>query len=366
MLSRIAGFMVAAVITLTLCASVANAQTGPPPPPCAAAFPHAASKTIGKTTWYNRQRSVEYVVCGSFGLQPSADFPVTADFVCALVSQAIDTRAERLSLFTDGACSADAVASSPREPATYVGIACSWASDLLEKVARPAGVIAGLGCTAAPAVGNSLGGVLESKHELDVAADVVGKGKCLKYSPTHFGSSWLAVTCSPADPGFANLPENLGTISVTVSADLYYTAQLSGRILPPDLSSSRAFFGKPATVTRIGYKGDPDCQLAWPDQHVTGVYYHGYGGLNPSSCAPHSGTLRAEFGDGWQTDAGVGVGATLATLRRAYPSAIHHGSTWTLIASYPPWGAVIVALGADVHNGRVTKLIVAGPEAWDE
>jgi hypothetical protein len=174
------------------------------------------------------------------------------------------------------------------------------------------------------------------------------------------------VTCSPHDPGFANLPENLGTISVTPSPTLYYTAQLSGRVLPPDISASRALFGKPATVTHIGYKRDPECQLEWPNHHVTGVYYHGYGGLNPSSCAPHAGTLRAEFGAGWQTDTGVGVGATLAALRRAYPSATPHGSTWTLIASYPPWGAVIVALGADVHNGRVTKLIVAGPEAWDE
>jgi hypothetical protein len=187
---------------------------GAPPKPCTDAFPDTATKTVGRTTWYNRQRSVEYVVCDGFGLRPSADFPITADFVCALVSQAVGAKAERLSLFIDGACSADAITSDPKEPATYLSVACSWASDLLEKVAAPAGVLAGLGCAAAPVVGNSLGNLLESKHELDVAADIIGKGKCLKYSPTHFGSPWLAVVCGSKDPGFADLPQKLGTISV--------------------------------------------------------------------------------------------------------------------------------------------------------
>jgi hypothetical protein len=32
------------------------------------------------------------------------------------------------------------------------------------------------------------------------------RGKCLKYSPTHFGSPWLAVDCASNDPGFSTLP----------------------------------------------------------------------------------------------------------------------------------------------------------------
>jgi hypothetical protein len=370
MLSRIAGWTTVAVIMLTLAANAANAQSGTLPPPCSAAFPHASSKTIGKTTWYNRQSSVENVVCDGFGLQPSADFPVTAGFVCAIVSQAIGAKAERLSLFIDGGCSGDAIASDPHEPATYIGVACGWASELLEKVAAPAGVLAGLGCAAAPLVGTSLGNILESKHELDVASDVVGRGKCLKYSPTHFGSPWLAVACSATDPGFSNLPQVFGTIGVDEGGDGSYTVLLNGRVLPPTLGASRASFGKPATVSHVGYKGDPDCRLAWPSKHITAVYFHGYGlppsGGPTSSCRAYAGTFTAEFGGGWRTEAGVAVGASLATLRATYPSAIPYGSTWAIVNSYPGWGGNIVVLGAVIRNGRVAEFTVAGPESWDE
>jgi len=336
------------------------------PQACTAAFPAAKSKTIGKTTWYSRQRSVDYVVCDVFGLQPSADFPITSDFVCALVSQAVGAKAEHLSLFIDGACSADAIASDPKEPATYLAIACSWASDLLEKVATPAGILGGLGCAAAPSVGNSLGSVIESKHELDVAADIIGRGKCLKYSPTHFGSPWLAVTCDSDDPGFAGLPRELGTIDITPSDALGgYTARLNGHQLPPSLASSRHYLGKPASVKHVGYRRDPECQLTWPTKRITATYYHGYGGVL-SSCAPRAGTLRVEFGRGWSTDTGVGVGTTVAELRQIYPAAVVHGSTWAFIESHPPWGATIDVLAAEVSGGRVVSLIVAGPESWDE
>src|ERR1700720_4004765 len=81
--------------------------------PCYAAFPQARRKTIGRTTWYNRQESVRMVVCYHFGLTPSADFPVSASMVCGMVAAIIDSvpggqAAHKLSLFADsvdGACS---------------------------------------------------------------------------------------------------------------------------------------------------------------------------------------------------------------------------------------------------------------------
>jgi hypothetical protein len=365
---RIAGCATAAAVVavLAVCANPASARLGALPKPCTAAFPGAASKTIGRTTWYNRQRSVEYVVCDGFGLRPNADFPITADFVCALVSQAVGPKAERLSFFIDGACSADAIASDPKEPATYLGVACSWTSDLLEKVATPVGVLGTLGCAAAPPVGTALGNILESRHELDVAADIVGKGKCLKYSPTHFGSPWLAITCSSTDSGFTNLPQQLGTISLSTDGGFIYTVNLNGQILPQDLGASRLRWGKPASVTRIGYKQDPDCQLTWPAEHVTAVFFHGYGGTLASSSCNTGGTLRVQFGAGWQTDTGIAVGSTLTAMQQAYPVASSHGSTWGLIESYPPWGGTVDALAAKIRNGLVAALIVAGPESWDE
>jgi hypothetical protein len=178
--------------------------------PCYSAFPQARTKTIGRTTWYNRQESVRQVVCYHFGLSPSADFPVSASMVCGMAAVAIGTApggpaTEDLSLFADGACSGADLASDPSEPAKYVGIACSWASDLLGALVKPAGVLGSIGCAAAPSVGHALGGLLESKHEFDVAVDVMQHRKCIKYSPTHFGSPWLAVKCSQGDKGFSTL-----------------------------------------------------------------------------------------------------------------------------------------------------------------
>jgi hypothetical protein len=51
------------------------------PAPCYAAFPEARRKTIGRTTWYNRQESVRMVICYGFvqfGGFMRSRFPVTA------------------------------------------------------------------------------------------------------------------------------------------------------------------------------------------------------------------------------------------------------------------------------------------------
>jgi len=183
------------------------------PVPCTAAFPQAHSKSIGRTTWYNRQESVRQVVCYHFGLTPSADFPVSAGMVCGIVGAVIDSvpggQAHKLSLFADGldgACSGVELAADPSEPAKYVGIACGWASDLLGALVKPAGVLGSIGCATAPSVGHALGNIFESKHELDVAIDVIQHNKCIKYSPTHFGSAWLADKCASGDKGFSSLP----------------------------------------------------------------------------------------------------------------------------------------------------------------
>lgn len=176
------------------------------PPVCFQAFPDAHSTTIGHTTWYNRQRSVQYVVCDGFGRNPSADF-TTDGVACGLVSVAIGRASADLGAFVDGACSGVALAGAPKVAETYLGIACSWAADLLEVTpAALVGVAGGMACNLAPHIGNALGGLLESKHELDVARDIMLRGKCLKYSPTHFGSPWLAVDCASSDAGFSTLP----------------------------------------------------------------------------------------------------------------------------------------------------------------
>lgn len=176
------------------------------PAPCQAAFPNARSKTIGKTTWHNRQQSVRMVLCARFGLEPSADFPISAGMVCGVLAQVIGRGSENLGLFVDGSCSGAELASDPKEPTKYIGIACGWAADLLGKLVKPLGALGSAGCTLAPSAGHALGGALESKHEFDVAVDVIRRGKCIKYSPTHFGSPWLAEGCARGDKGFKALP----------------------------------------------------------------------------------------------------------------------------------------------------------------
>ncbi len=146
------------------------------------------------------------ILCYRFGLEPSADFPISSSMVCGMLAQVIGKGSQRLGVFADGVCSAADLADDPKEPVRYLSAACSWASDVLGALARPAGVLGSLGCTFAPSTGRALGSMFESKHEFDVAVDVIRRGKCIKFSPTHFGSPWLADDCADGDRGFATLP----------------------------------------------------------------------------------------------------------------------------------------------------------------
>lgn len=179
---------------------------------CYQAFPTAASHRLGRTIFYNRQASVQYVLCDGFGVPQKFSFPPTDELVCGLTADILGAAGENtttLELFDDASCSASALAADPKSSEHYLGLACSWASSLLQKTpAKFVGILASLGCTLAPYAGHTLADFFESKHELDVARDIVRRGKCLKYSPSHFGSPWLAVACARSDKGFATLPRS--------------------------------------------------------------------------------------------------------------------------------------------------------------
>jgi hypothetical protein len=208
--------IVGAAVTLAMVAclsipggpvGVGAAQAAPKPAPaCRSAFPNAREKTIGKTTWYNRQESVKMVLCGRFGLDPSADFPISSGMLCSVLSQVIGAWSHNTGLFIEGSCSGAEIASSPKEPVKYISAVCGWAADLLEIARKQLGVLAAAGCAAAPPVGTGLGSAFESKHEFDVAVDVISHNKCIKYSPTHFGSAWVTEACAKGDKGFKTLP----------------------------------------------------------------------------------------------------------------------------------------------------------------
>jgi hypothetical protein len=188
-------------------------NAGSLPKACSSAFPSASSTKIGETTLYNRQASVQKVLCFGFGLSASAGntgFRVTPGMVCGILSQVIGEKWDTTGLEVDGACSGAALVLEPGVE-TDVSVACGWAADLLGVPLKAAGAVAGLACTVAPSAGHWLGSWAESSHESDVAKDIIQHGKCLKYSPSHFGSPWLAVACSASDPGFSNLPSATAT-----------------------------------------------------------------------------------------------------------------------------------------------------------
>lgn len=203
--------LVVGVLALTWSAQgAAKTMTSRPGPGvCQSAFPAAKTTRLGRTLFYNRQSSVQTVDCYEFGLKPSADFPMTAGVACGVLSSVLGgfTKTEKFALFADGSCSGAALAGEPKSPERYVATACSWASDLLGVVsAKIGGFLGNLACALAPSAGSSLGARLESKHEFGVAKDIAQHGKCLKYSPSHFGSPWLAVACARSDKGFSTLP----------------------------------------------------------------------------------------------------------------------------------------------------------------
>ena len=96
---------------------------------CSRAFPDARAIDIGRTTLYNRQASVENVICFGYGRNLSADFN-TDGVACGLLSAALGAgRVKTLELFADaadGACSGVAIAAQPKSPESYLEAACSW------------------------------------------------------------------------------------------------------------------------------------------------------------------------------------------------------------------------------------------------
>lgn len=202
--------MLAAIVAvlLAVCApGIAGVHTRsrhrPIPGPCYTAFPSASSTTRGKSTFYNRQRSVQLVVCDGFGQRVGAHFNVTAGMACALLTAAIPEKYRHAALFIDGSCSGAQLAVH-HDVETNVGAACGFAADLLGVPLKVAGKLAGLGCALAPSAGRWLANWAESRHERAIARDVIRRGRCIRFNRHRF-TRWAAVRCASHDRGFGNL-----------------------------------------------------------------------------------------------------------------------------------------------------------------
>lgn len=351
--------LLAAGALLCVSGAASAAASSRRPAACGQAFPGAHDQDFGRTTLYNRQSSVENVVCFGFGRKPSADF-TTDGMACALISTAVGLKWDSLGLSIDGVCSGAAIAADPKASARYVGLACDWAAAVLQKTpAALVGYAGGLGCAVAPGLGHALGDLIESKHELDVARDIIDHGKCLKYSPSHFGSGWLAVACATDDPGFANLPGTV-TVQITGPADnQFFAAWLNGRRLPETLAEMSAFFPVPVSEKGYGYRGE-NCRAIWRAWPLTATFTVALSGLY-DGCAQDAGLVEVTLGAGWRTAEGLVVGDSLAKLRAVYPRATFTGGAWSLKRYFYGAGFWINELQATVAaDGRVGSLSVFG------
>ena len=175
------------------------------------AFPDANQRTIGNTTYLNRQLSVYEVLCTDFG-KASEALP-KGDVFCTLLAAAIGVKFEKDELYVDGACASKAIATH-EDPA---GIACGGLVTLVGAVTDLAPELKGYAVAAGVAcdVGHSLGNWIETQQEAQAAKAVwrrgknaLKPGKCLKFVTHGFprGDDWLATPCSPGDRGFADLP----------------------------------------------------------------------------------------------------------------------------------------------------------------
>jgi hypothetical protein len=284
-----AGFFMVGMVPARA-ASDGLAAGGSLPKACSSAFPSASSTRIGKTILYNRQESVERVACDGFGQKDR--FPITASMVCGIVAQAIGAKKnwEGLGLYVDGACSGAALAVKPGVE-TDAEVVCSWLSEILAVPYKAAGTIAGVACTVAP----SAGAWAESKHERDVAVDIAQHGKCLKYSPSHFGSPWLAVACAASDPGFSTLPFASGTglSTVTIPAATQKALhKFPGTVLVPTLVPSTW----PRTPSLINWRWPLTCGAGNATPSLPGLSTYDISFM--SSCPNPSGAeLSGLLGD---------------------------------------------------------------------
>jgi hypothetical protein len=175
-------------------------------------FPGANERTVGNTTYLNRQLSVYEVLCTNFG-KASEALP-RGDVFCTLLAAAIGVKFDSDELYVGGACASKAIVTHEDR----AGIVCGGLVTLVGAVTDLApelkvyAVAAGVACD----VGHSLGSWIETGAEAQAAKAVWRRGKnalepgqCLKFvthgPPT--GDDWLATPCSKSDSGFADLAE---------------------------------------------------------------------------------------------------------------------------------------------------------------
>jgi hypothetical protein len=190
------------IVALAVFASPAVARTtGAADRACIRVTPSAHSVTVGHTTTYNRQASVQ-TVCEGFG--SDVHFTIGSSIACAVLAAGIGRNFDKTAAFVSGSCDGAALASDGLSSSN----ACGMLSDLLGSVPVPLVKAFAAGASVGCSLAHPFATWLESRSEHDAALGVIRQGRCLKFSTHSFPltDQWSAVTCSAGDKGFSTLP----------------------------------------------------------------------------------------------------------------------------------------------------------------
>jgi hypothetical protein len=121
----------------------------------------------------------------------------------------------------------------------------------------------------------------------------------------------------------------------------------------PTLGAAIDAYGEPGSTRP---RGDAACRVAWPELGVRILFVNLGGG---SACDPRYGKAqeaRVQARSKWRTRRGLHVGDGVRRLRRLYPGARRHGSSFWLVTGislYGPASRAYPVLAAAVRDGEV-------------
>ena len=313
---------------------------------CFDATRSASQTTSGRTTWYNRQASVQNV-CGGFGGQ--VQFDLGAGVACTIIADAIGAKFHQAGEFTSGLCDGAELAGD--DPSSTK--ACGVLSDLLGPVPIPIvkafAIGAGVGCSLA----GPFGGWIESYSERIAAQAVMQQGKCLRFEVHYFPipDKWDAVPCAAGDTGLST-PSGEGTGGIVHGGERGHGSGPVGIVHGggPGDSSVRG------SVTAANSNGQMAVRLNNFPQGTTYFFCHAGGGYPTGGAVTNHGQFNVKSPN-QSFSSGLCAGSGNAWIGLQATDGHDYYSNQVTLGSPPPTGAV----SASNNNGQMAVQVTNFP-----